>query len=321
MASMSDAQTKRLMGRLSSIKHVLLVLSGKGGVGKSSVAVQLALTLLSSQPGARIGLLDIDLTGPSVPRMMGMEGQDVHQSREGWVPVHLYAPKKEDASADEERGVLKCMSIGFLLSNSQESVVWRGPKKTAMIRQFLGDVRWGELDWLIIDTPPGTSDEHISLLEQLRPLLMPAVESIALPTLDSLLVTTPQAVSLSDVSKELSFARRTSLPVLGLIENMSGYVCPHCGDITPVFGKGGGEDFCRIEEEKRMAGQGEGCRFLGRLPIDTEFVVLMDTAARKQQVVDGLLPAETLLDRYVKTPTYKIFKEICTKIVSLVEAE
>lgn len=148
-AALSDAQQQRLAQRMSRIAHVCLVLSGKGGVGKSSVAVQLALSLLHSQPGARIGLLDIDLTGPSLPRMLGLDGRDVHQSAEGWVPVYLYG----DSSAGT--GVLECMSIGFLLKSSSESVVWRGPKKTAMIRQFLGDVRWGDLDWLIIDTPPG----------------------------------------------------------------------------------------------------------------------------------------------------------------------
>lgn len=140
----------RLHRRLSQISHILLVLSGKGGVGKSSISVQLALSLLAQNPTARIGLLDVDLTGPSLPRMLGLEGRDVHQSEDGWVPVYLDARGKEGKG-----GVLKCMSIGFLLSNSRESVVWRGPKKNAMIRQFLGEVRWGELDYLIIDTPPG----------------------------------------------------------------------------------------------------------------------------------------------------------------------
>jgi Mrp family chromosome partitioning ATPase len=144
MAAITAQQQLRLESRLSQIQNVLLVLSGKGGVGKSSVSVQLALSLLELQPDAKIGLLDIDLTGPSLPRMLGLEGMDVHQSSEGWLPVYL-----------DDR--LRCMSIGFLLKNSSESVVWRGPKKTAMIRQFLMDVRWGELDWLIVDTPPGRS--------------------------------------------------------------------------------------------------------------------------------------------------------------------
>jgi len=152
MSAISNAQQTKLLNRLSTIKHVLLVLSGKGGVGKSSTAVQIALSLLAANPEARIGLLDIDLTGPSLPRMLGLDGAHVHQSGDGWVPVFL------------DEGRLKCMSIGFLLKSSSDSVVWRGPKKTAMIRQFLGDVRWGELDWLIVDTPPGQHCLHLPRL-------------------------------------------------------------------------------------------------------------------------------------------------------------
>ncbi|GAA5971010.1 hypothetical protein JCM8115_004772 [Rhodotorula mucilaginosa] len=325
-----------LVRRLSHIQHVLLVLSGKGGVGKSSISVQLALALLAHDPTLRVGLLDVDLTGPSLPRMLGMEGRDVLASDDGWVPVYLDASKAvhnarqhgilpgqgdttgNGGDEDEEMqappseaqasdsvttsrsgGVLACMSIGFLLSSSRESVVWRGPKKNAMVKQFLAEVRWGELDWLIVDTPPGTSDEHISLLESLRPLLMPPSPSAPLapplPTLSALLVSTPQAVALLDVSKELSFVRRTRLPLLGLVENMSGYVCPHCSDIVGVFGTGGGEDFCRRDCEKRQPGmplpegeeEGEGCRFLGRVPIDPELVKLLDAVAAEGGAVEA----------------------------------
>jgi Mrp family chromosome partitioning ATPase len=131
--------------RLSHIKHIIIVCSGKGGVGKSSVAAQLALTLYTSLPEARVGVLDVDLTGPSIPRMLGVDGNAVHQSSDGWVPVY----------ADGSDARLACMSVGFLLKKKGDSVVWRGPKKNAMIRQFLSDVRWGELDYLVIDTPPG----------------------------------------------------------------------------------------------------------------------------------------------------------------------
>lgn len=147
---MASHNEQRLVNRLSSISHILLVLSGKGGVGKSSVSVQLALSLLANNPAARVGLLDVDLTGPSLPRMLGLQGQDVHASADGWVPVYLDA-----RGPSGKGGVLACMSIGFLLKNSSESVVWRGPKKNAMIKQFLGEVRWGALDYLIVDTPPG----------------------------------------------------------------------------------------------------------------------------------------------------------------------
>ncbi|KIS68392.1 uncharacterized protein UMAG_03486 [Mycosarcoma maydis] len=242
----------KIVRRLSSVSHIILVLSGKGGVGKSSVSAQLALSLSSSaSPSdrsrmARVGILDIDLTGPSIPRMLGLGGASVKQSTDGWVPVYT------DASQH-----LAVMSVGFLLRSKNDSVVWRGPKKNAMIKQFLGDVRWGTLDYLIIDTPPGTSDEHISILEYLRTFEPAAV-----------MVTTPQAVSLADNLRSLDFCRKTSLPVLGLIENMSGYICPHCNDCTNVWGKGGGEALAKRE----------GLRFLGRIPIDPGLVRVLDDA-------------------------------------------
>lgn len=135
--------------RCSSIAHIIIVLAGKGGVGKSSVSAQLALSLHASSPTAKVGILDVDLTGPSIPRMLGLDGHGVHQSSDGWVPIYA------DAKAQDGMR-LACMSVGFLLKNKGDSVVWRGPKKNAMIRQFLSDVRWGTLDYLVIDTPPGT---------------------------------------------------------------------------------------------------------------------------------------------------------------------
>lgn len=141
MTSPESAVTRRLQ----SIKHIILVLSGKGGVGKSSVSTQLALHLYASSPRTKVGILDVDLTGPSIPRMFGVDDKGVHQSGSGWVPVY----------ADGSTARLACMSVGFLLKNKGDSVVWRGPKKNGMIRQFLSDVRWGELDYLVIDTPPG----------------------------------------------------------------------------------------------------------------------------------------------------------------------
>lgn len=151
MTTATAVEDSPVTRRLQSIKHIILVLAGKGGVGKSSVATQLALNLYNSSPNARIGILDVDLTGPSIPRMFGVDGPQyaVHQSTTGWVPVYA------DAEAGEQR--LAVMSVGLLLKKKGDSVVWRGPKKNGMIRQFLSDVRWGELDYLIIDTPPGTS--------------------------------------------------------------------------------------------------------------------------------------------------------------------
>ncbi|KAK2461583.1 hypothetical protein APHAL10511_006046 [Amanita phalloides] len=233
--------------RLAAVKKIIIVLSGKGGVGKSSVSTQLALSLYASEPNAKIGILDVDLTGPSIPRMLGVDGLGVHQSSDGWVPVY----------ADGAAARLACMSVAFLLKSKGDSVVWRGPKKNAMIRQFLSDVRWGELDYLVIDTPPGTSDEHISLLEHLAPLQH---------RLSCIIVTTPQAVALMDVMKCISFTRAVNLHVLGLIENMSGYVCPCCGEVSNLFSTGGGSGLA----EK------EGIVFLGRLPVDAELGTVLD---------------------------------------------
>ncbi|SCZ97114.1 BZ3500_MvSof-1268-A1-R1_Chr4-2g06999 [Microbotryum saponariae] len=359
-----------LLRRLSTIKHIILVLSGKGGVGKSSVSVQLALSLLSLDPNAKVGLLDVDLTGPSLPRMLGLQGHDVHASEDGWIPVYLdlrqrpdggdrSKPKRQDLDTSPfgQGGYLAAMSIGFLLSDASESVVWRGPKKNAMIKQFLGQVRWGTLDYLIVDTPPGTSDEHISLLESLRPLLLPPLpNALPLPTLSSLLVSTPQALALLDVSKELSFIRRTELPLLGLIENMSGYVCPHCSEIVGVFGQGGAEDFCRQQEEKKgslVEGEGGGCRFLGRVPIDRELVSLLDQVKDLRVVVEAPLglgkgkavgqkegegedermqtgpekdhaqpiKGTTLVDRYKAIPSFPIVEKIAREVVALIQQQ
>lgn len=285
--------------RLEPVKHIILVLSGKGGVGKSSVSTQLALGLYASSPTARVGILDVDLTGPSIPRMLGVDGHSVHQSTSGWVPVY----------ADGPAARLACMSVGFLLKKKGDSVVWRGPKKNGMIKQFLKDVRWGELDYLVIDTPPGlfiliydphtiltlaigTSDEHLSLMEHLAGLHS---------RLSSVIVTTPQAVALMDALKCLSFTRAVNLPVLGLIENMSGYVCPCCGEISNVFSTGGGQSMATKE----------GLTFLGSLPVDTELMTLLEGGESSGD--DG----ETfgLLVRYQKTSSAQLFSGITRGIL------
>ncbi|KAF7436581.1 cytosolic Fe-S cluster assembly factor cfd1 [Pleurotus ostreatus] len=291
----NDPQETGVTKRLRSVKNVIIVLSGKGGVGKSSVTTQLALNLYASSPTARVGILDVDLTGPSIPRMLGVDGHGVHQSSDGWVPVYADGPSAR----------LACMSVGFLLKNKGDSVVWRGPKKNGMIRQFLSDVRWGELDYLVIDTPPGTSDEHLSLLEHLGPVHA---------RLSSVIVTTPQAVALLDAMKCLSFTRAVNLPVLGLIENMSGYVCPCCGEISNVFSTGGGEDMARREQ----------LTFLGSLPVDTELVTLLDAAAEhdaeKSAMTSGTEPF-ALLSRYEKTSSAKLFKGIVSRALGKLTGE
>ncbi|XP_032854284.1 cytosolic Fe-S cluster assembly factor NUBP2 isoform X2 [Tyto alba] len=222
---------------LAGVRHILLVLSGKGGVGKSTISTELALSLRHS--GKKVGILDVDLCGPSIPRMFGVQDNDVHQCDSGWVPVFVDQGKS-----------ISLMSIGFLLEKPDDAVVWRGPKKNALIKQFIADVAWGDLDFLIVDTPPGTSDEHISTVEALRPY----------KPLGAILVTTPQAVSVGDVRRELTFCKKTGLRVLGIVENMSGFVCPHCSECTNIFSKGGGEELAKHA----------GVPFLGCVPLDPQ---------------------------------------------------
>lgn len=280
--------------------------------------MQLALSLLNTSPTARVGLLDLDLTGPSLPRMVGLDVPEasVHQSSAGWVPVYV----------DKERR-LGVMSIGFLLANRGDSIVWRGPKKDGMIRQFLSEVRWGDLDYLVIDTPPGTSDEHISLLTHLHPLFIPNAERPTTPA--AVLISTPQTTALNDTLKSLSFTRKLALPVIGFVENMSGYVCPCCGEISDTFGRGGGE---------KMA-EREGLDFLGRVPIDTQLVALLDAVSKGDVPGAGAegqgtaTPAEgangtngaggehfPLLDKYTETASSKVWSGIADKVVASIDS-
>ncbi|KAK9248168.1 P-loop containing nucleoside triphosphate hydrolase protein [Lipomyces tetrasporus] len=275
---------------LSKIRHIVLVLSGKGGVGKSSITTQLALSLV--QQGHSVGVLDIDLTGPSLPRMFGLESKKIHQSSKGWVPVYTDASKR-----------LCVMSIGFLLKDRGDSVVWRGPKKSAMIRQFVRDVVWGELDYLLIDTPPGTSDEHISIAEQLRD---------AKPD-GAVLVTTPQAVATADVRKELSFCRKVGFEVLGVVENMSGFLCPHCAECSHIFSKGGGQDLAKQYDVP----------YLGAVPIDPQFVLLIEEqhaaagaeATRDHEGTSRNGTGFSLIEMYKTCKLCPIFAKIAEQIV------
>jgi len=199
-----------LQNALSNVSHVVLVLSGKGGVGKSTVSTQVAQAL--SSRGYSVGLLDVDICGPSIPRMSGVLGQNVHQSQQGWEPV--YANPN-----------LAVMSILFLLDEGDAAVVWRGPRKNGLIKQFLTETDWGVggLDYLIIDTPPGTSDEHISIVQYLNDARSTMTDdSNKSGASGAIVVTTPEEVSMADVRKELNFCKKTSVPVLGIVENMSG---------------------------------------------------------------------------------------------------
>jgi ATP-binding protein involved in chromosome partitioning len=237
--SHQGADEKRLTETLSTIKRKFVVLSGKGGVGKSTVAVNLAVGLAIK--GKRTGLLDTDLHGPSVPKMLGLEkfvaaGDETHLE-----PASLY------------EGNLKVMSVQFLLGNLHDAVIWRGPLKHSIIAQFIGYTIWGELDYLIIDSPPGTGDEPLSTIQTAKPD-------------GAIIVTTPQEVATFDVRKSIDFCEKLDLRVVGIIENMSGFICPHCGKETDIFSTGGG---------KRMAEE-LGIPFLGSIPIDPKFVTDSD---------------------------------------------
>ena len=215
---------------MENIGRKLLVLSGKGGVGKSTVAVNLAVAL--SIAGKRVGLLDVDIHGPSIPKMLQLGKCKIQTRNDAMVPVEI--------------GLLKVMSIGFLLAQADQAVIWRGPVKMGVIKQFLKDVAWNELDYLVIDCPPGTGDEPLSVAQLIR-----NVDG-------AIIVTTPQEVALEDVRKSVNFCRRLDLPVLGVIENMSGFICPRCGERVDIFKNGGGE---------KMAAD-MGVPFLGRIPLD-----------------------------------------------------
>lgn len=220
------------------IRHKIVVLSGKGGVGKSTVAVNLAVSL--GMEGKKVGLLDVDIHGPSVPKMLHLEGTKLAFSENTIFPADF--------------GGLKVMSIGFLLSDEADAVIWRGPAKAGAIKQFIEEVEWGDLDYLIVDCPPGTGDEPLTVVQTLGKID------------GAVVVTTPQDLAITDVKKSISFCGRLNLPVLGVIENMSGFVCPHCGETVDIFKSGGGE---AMAVEMRVP-------FLGRIPLDSTVMASAD---------------------------------------------
>ncbi len=252
---------------MENIAHKFLVLSGKGGVGKSTIAANLAVWL--SMQGKNVGLLDIDIHGPSIPKLLALDDKGLQAEGDKIKPV-LYSD------------TLKIMSIGFLLTDENNAVIWRGPMKHNIIKQFITDVKWGQLDYLVVDCPPGTGDEPLSVVQ-----LIGSADG-------AVIITTPQQVSIVDVKKCITFCRQLNLPVLGVIENMSGFICPKCGQKTDVFKSGGGEI---MANEMHVP-------FLGRIPIDPQIVQACDSG-------------RPFVYHYNQSQTAKTFEKILEPILKL----
>lgn len=261
-----DVQDISVEDSLKKIKHKFIVMSGKGGVGKTSTSVNLAIAL--SNKGFKVGLMDVDLHGPDVPRMLGLKGML------GLGKNNKLAPMKYSEK-------LAVISIEALIPNKDEAIIWRGPVKYSAIKQFIGEVDWGDLDFLIIDSPPGTGDEPLTVAQTIKDA-------------KAIIVTTPQEVSLADVRKSISFCKTLKMEVFGLIENMSGFICPHCNKPIDLFGAGGGE----------KTADAMGLVFLGKIPFDHNVVSCGDSGA-------------SLTDKYADSPVAKAFGSIADKMAKL----
>jgi ATP-binding protein involved in chromosome partitioning len=247
-----NLQDQEIQARLQRIRHKLLVMSGKGGVGKSSVAAYLAVSL--ARKGHKVGLMDVDLHGPSIPRLLGIHGT-VQPSAE----MRKLIPMRPLPN-------LEVISIEALMGGNKDvATIWRGPVKIGVIRQFISEIEWSDLDYLVIDSPPGTGDEPLTIAQ-------------TIPDARGVVVTTPQEISLADVRKSISFCRQVNLPILGIVENMSGLHCPHCGKEIDLFGARGGE---LLAEKERIP-------FLGRLPLDPEVVRSGDQGGAMRLLEDTL---------------------------------
>ncbi len=268
-----EEQQNRIKEQMSLIAHKIMVMSGKGGVGKTTVAVNLAYTLFLS--GKKVGLLDIDLHGPNVAKMLGIEGETLRNNEGKIEPFEVLDG-------------LKVVSLALILEKSDEPVIWRGPLKTAAIRQFLGDVRWGDLDYLIIDSPPGTGDEPLSICQ-----LIPEIDG-------TVIVTTPQDVAILDSTKAVMFAKKLNIPVTGIIENMSGFICPYCHRNINIFKKGGAEKAARTMNVP----------FLGSISFDPKMVELGDAG----------IPLASLSETE-ESAVHKEFKSIVENIERAIQNE
>ncbi|GAA5812057.1 cytosolic Fe-S cluster assembly factor nbp35 [Mucor flavus] len=268
-----DPDISVIAERLSGVKHKILVLSGKGGVGKSSFTSQLAWAL-SGDEDVQVGVMDIDICGPSIPTIMGVVDEQIHQSNSGWQPVYI-------------QDNLSVMSIGFMLPDKDDAVIWRGPKKNGLIKQFLRDVDWGTLDYLLVDTPPGTSDEHLSLASFLKESGIDG----------AVIITTPQEVALQDVRKEIDFCKKAKIRILGLVENMSGFVCPNCHGESVIFPPttGGAEALAKEF----------GIELLGRIPLDPRVAKSCDMGV-------------SFLDEYPESPACVAYEDIIDRLRDIV---
>ncbi len=259
-------EQRQLKERMDKIKHKIAIISGKGGVGKSTVTVNLAAAF--ALQGKKVGVLDADIHGPSVPRLLGLEGKQVKASPIGAFPI-------------EGPLGMKIMSIDFFL-NEASPTIWRGPLKMRAIKQFLGEVVWGELDYLFIDLPPGTGDEPLSVAQ-----LLPDMDGVVI-------VTMPSQLSSSIVKKAITFADALHMPTIGVVENMSGFVCPHCGKKTEIFGSGGGETMAKEA----------GVAFLGSIPIDPKVGVDTDMGTPFVIAHKDSVAAKTFMEVVAKVQKY-----------------
>ena len=259
-------QDAAVKASLQKIKHKFMVMSGKGGVGKTSTSVNLAMAL--AKKGFKVGIMDVDMHGPDIPRMLGLEGMLDLSENQKLSPLRY----SENLSA---------VSIESLTQNKDDAIIWRGPIKYSAIRQFIADVEWGDIDYLIIDSPPGTEDE---------PLTVAQVISDA----KAIIVTTPQEVALADVRKSINFCKTVKMEIFGLIENMSGFACPHCGELVDLFGSGGGE----------KTAVAMGVNFLGKIPFDQNVVACGDAGISYQE-------------KYADSPVTKVFEDITERMSRL----
>ena len=266
-----DKQMELVKEKMANVKHKIAIISGKGGVGKSLVTVNLAAALAAKGRKGKVAILDADLTGPCVPKMMGLKGKKMEIGPGGILPTE----------GPEGIGVV---SMDFLLPNDEAPVIWRGPLKMGAIRQFLGEVAWGELDYLLVDLPPGTGDESLSVLQ-----LLPGMDGVVI-------VTIPSEVSQAVVKKAVTFARQMNVPIFGIVENMSGMVCPHCGESIEVFSKGGG---AKVSGEMDV-------ELLGSIPMDPRISVDSDSGV-------------PFIYANPDSPAANIFKAIVQKIEDKVE--